>query len=417
MPLIDHQTLSQLREMGATRPASPLDSAEPQEVSEEIVPLRLPDGPDLVERRGDTSSDFPPWVMGRPPSDEAFRLDPDGLIDTSDIPHVVPDFAALRPARASGADERERGVEAYGWYRSFHLEPQEKWGIYMRDWGLLEIARKAFVPGNAQTGDNLDVGAAVAKAVRLLLLHECFHFVVDVAATSLELLQHSRDLSQGSGATVGDYRHWLDYFETVYLDGAGPGPRLEEGLANAYCFRHLRPKGRARTFMRNQPPGYCDFEAFLGDNFDPGLRQMAGRLAHPRNPDPAAGPTESIFLARDPWRVLSAVPIYLVQEMPSSLYTPRFIDRIPASTQHETEDFRTDLDRRPQLRKPVEKTRRLLDAAVRHGSLNFEKLKGSRVPPLFTVRVDRRNRLFLERRGEEWWLLRVGPHDLYRSMS
>lgn len=415
MPLINRETLSQLREMGSTRPAPPrVDTYGPPG---EIIPLRVPGEIDLVDVGEDEFEDFPFWVDGPPGRAEWDALDPESVIDTTAAPSVVPDFTTLRPRDTTGDEDIERGIDVYGWYRSFHLEPQAQWGIYMRDWGLFEIARKAFLPAGAKPGDRADMGAAIAKAVRLLLLHECFHFVVDVAAASLEVLQDSRDLAAFGSGDTGAYRHWLDYFEAVYLGGAGPGRELEEALANAYCFEHLRPKGRARTFMRGQPPGYRDFEAFLGARFDVGLRELAGLLLCSKNPDPAPGPAESIFMARDPWRVMADVPIYLVQEVPTSPYTPLFIDRIPLDAQMESPQFVADLKDRPDLQKPVEKARRLLAGAVRHGSLNFEKLKGRRVPPLFSVRVNKGNRLFLERRGDEWWLLRVGPHDLYRSIA
>jgi len=67
-----------------------------------------------------------------------------------------------------------------------------------------------------------------------------------------------------------------------------------------------------------------------------------------------------------------------------------------------------------QIRR-LEKAIRLFMTNERHPSLNFEALKGQR--GVFSIRMDQKWRILLNRAGDGVWeILRVAPHDIYRTV-
>lgn len=130
------------------------------------------------------------------------------------------------------------GVDALGWYCSFHVRGWQ-WGVYVKVSGLLYLAQNAFA--------ELDVEPVtkIRLAFRAILDHELFHFATDYAIGQTELAV---------------YDAWWVPFKR-----SGHDRKQEEKLANAYMLRRFRsgPKVQGkqealRSFTTQQPAGYKD---------------------------------------------------------------------------------------------------------------------------------------------------------------
>jgi Txe/YoeB family toxin of Txe-Axe toxin-antitoxin module len=65
-------------------------------------------------------------------------------------------------------------------------------------------------------------------------------------------------------------------------------------------------------------------------------------------------------------------------------------------------------------KKGVQKTLRLFQIDTHHPSLNNEKLAGS---DIWSIRIDKGNRLFYVKDGDNAIFFAVGPHDMYRVVG
>ncbi|MEM3342154.1 MAG: hypothetical protein QW728_05630 [Thermoplasmata archaeon] len=146
------------------------------------------------------------------------------------------------------------GIEALAWYRSFHWHPPERWGIYILNWGIFYLTQRVFAKaapsstGVVVTLDNLQQG------FRLLFLHEFFHYITDIAASTLEI---------GSPRPVRPY--YIAYTNKVYKYPKNKDEPLEEALANAYAYNRIYGyviRRRIADFMKRQPSGYSAFEKY-----------------------------------------------------------------------------------------------------------------------------------------------------------
>lgn len=153
-----------------------------------------------------------------------------------------------------GADQRVkiaqdvllRGVDALGWYSSFHVMGVQ-WGVYVKSSSLLYLAREVF------SRLDLDPVAKIRLAFRAILDHELFHFATDYAVAQTELAQ---DVA------------WWALCKKARSEAASPPYPIEEKLANAYMLRRFRSGPRAlwvrggqpaiRRFTQQQPEGYRD---------------------------------------------------------------------------------------------------------------------------------------------------------------
>ena len=163
-----------------------------------------------------------------------------------EVPPSVTD-AEVREILGNGIGDLKRlaqvhGVDAYGWYVSFH---QRAWqhGIYIQFERLLAFALDIFcqIP--------LPLERKLEAAFHAILWHELFHFETDCMAANWEL-------------SIGRAVYWPGREEPWHRE-------LEEGLANAYMLRGFRyPEGALRGttgcygalsgFCKLQPAGYCD---------------------------------------------------------------------------------------------------------------------------------------------------------------
>lgn len=76
--------------------------------------------------------------------------------------------------------------------------------------------------------------------------------------------------------------------------------------------------------------------------------------------------------------------------------------------------LRLFVKRNPKRKIAVQKALRFFQENPSHPSLNSEKLAGLSI---WSVRIDRGNRLFYVKDGDETIFFAVGPHDLYRSIK
>ena len=136
-----------------------------------------------------------------------------------------------------------RGIDALGWYVSFHQRKRQH-GIY------LDVSRVAVLAKNHLTGTGLGLAERLEIALEAVLQHELFHFAVDCMAANFELASGSAcywDVKER-------FRNKAGYFE------------LEEQQANAFMLRSIQVIGNKplrrkiiadlETFCAKQPEGY-----------------------------------------------------------------------------------------------------------------------------------------------------------------
>jgi len=158
------------------------------------------------------------------------------------------------------------GVEALAWYRSYHWEPKEFWGIYIRVPGIIYLARKILL-ANPTFRQGNGPKELIHFAFAVLRHHETFHFLTDSFATSVELITHTP--------------RYIPYVLMVYARGWPGCP--EEALANRHVLQKLDERvgifGKIKSsalrtslvdFFIQQPAEYRNFGRFLGNEFSIG---------------------------------------------------------------------------------------------------------------------------------------------------
>lgn len=167
----------------------------------------------------------------------------------------------------------KQGTEALAWYRPFHMDPQEKWGITILDQGIWYLARKLarelYDERNDYTADQILICRDIAKD--FLYHHEMFHFKVELAATIMEMNRiripiYARYWGPNRGG------EWFGS-PSEFLRGHAP---LEEALANSYAREKvispfpnpMKDKVRIaiNEFMKSQPEGYKHGSTVSGKN-------------------------------------------------------------------------------------------------------------------------------------------------------
>lgn len=174
-----------------------------------------------------------------------------------------------------GADQRIkiaqdvllRGVDALGWYSSFHVTGVQ-WGAYVQLSSLLYLAQEAF------SRLDLEPVAKIQLAFRTILDHELFHFATDYVIAQAELAQTSA--------------WWVPFKKACGEAIPRPYP-IEEKLANAYMLRRFRCVPKAlrvrggqpamRRFTQQQPEGYRDAYQIRPYNWAGELTQLAREYA------------------------------------------------------------------------------------------------------------------------------------------
>lgn len=213
-----------------------------------------------------------------------------------------------RKERRTLLDPQRLPVNAIAFYRPFHLEPMDRWGIYIFVDRLLTYARgvRAVAP--------LYPGLSQELFLHLVLFemfhHEFYHHLVESAATVLEILADAGDVP---------FPGYLAYRRAVHAKDF-PWHRhqpLEEALANAYAYNSLGFISRVKTGYRDalvwhyqralipqwrsEGPGYCEAASYIEGAQVAGNAQliamMLGRPEHPRLEQVAAAVMPSGFSA------------------------------------------------------------------------------------------------------------------------
>lgn len=222
-------------------PGAIRDDPLPEDVregTERATPIWSPDG-------GDFSSEQP-MDMPDPPDDSDAMSDEPGVI--FEVPPALTD-AEIRNVLGEKeigdlkALEKVRGIDALGWYMTFHQRRYQH-GIYIPIRGILLLAIGAL------SGLPVEMERKIEVAFHAILRHELFHFTTDCMTANWEL------------ATARDV-----YFKakTAHRNGSGYVER-EEALANAYMLRGFKwPTQTLKTagayaalskYCKLQPAGY-----------------------------------------------------------------------------------------------------------------------------------------------------------------
>lgn len=198
-----------------------------------------------------------------------------------------PDAVAFEDSPATGL-----AVEALAFYLPFHFYTDEKWGIYVRESGVMRLAKELESPTAAPGLD------PVRDAWELLVEHEAFHAMVECAATRAEVLL-------------------LDELYEPYFWDRTAVP-FEEALANASAFRRMRSapiRPLADAWMQSQPAGYREYWRFTaGSAFAGGQDDVVSLLVrkHPALASFSRNGGRGGFLFRRAG--LRSVPTYLVRD-------------------------------------------------------------------------------------------------------
>ncbi len=158
-------------------PSPPVDKRpDPRSFVREPPPGR--DGPDRHRP--------PDWF--KPKDTEPAAIDDLG----TDLPAVPEDTEVEIPAGNEDQEVATTGVEALAYYAPFHFYAR-RWGIYIRDFGLADLACKFLGRRKLTSADNW----VLECAYHFLLQHEYFHFQTEVGVSRYEILlfqggKHSR---------------------------------------------------------------------------------------------------------------------------------------------------------------------------------------------------------------------------------
>ena len=347
---------------------------------------------------------FPPWEKywrERPPENRnmgGFIWIPEGDIEFPDI-----------DTKEIEGKVSEEGIESLAWYRSFHWHPPQRWGIYILDEGIYYVAQRVFrgIEQISRYGRLYNTLDLLQQSFKLLFLHEFFHFITDIATSTLEM------------GNMSPQQHYIQYVRNVYMNPRNSAEPIEEALANAFAYtRFQRPGIRPalRYFMKSQPNGYSAFDQYIRkDAFTQGRREL-GTCIRDGTHTYGVAPLETLFDCYRRDINFSDVPIYIVNTMRlPPRYVMRSITSIPRSAFVESTTFKRDFQHLPpEIISKYEKAFNILEYNARHRSLNFEKIRGC--DTVFTIRIDRNYRLSMRPINGTWELLRIAQHDeVYRN--
>jgi hypothetical protein len=162
-----------------------------------------------------------------------------------------------------------RGVDALGWYSSFHVRGTQ-WGTYVSLAGIAYFAKRVLADLFA------DDETKFRLAFHSILQHELFHFATDYAIAQFELLQNQSCWKESKN-------YWRQR-PPEYLE-------VEEKLANAWMLREFRTalpgfrvKGKQaalRAFVKKQPSGYNEaLEIKTEGDWERGFRELTLSYLH-----------------------------------------------------------------------------------------------------------------------------------------
>jgi len=176
-----------------------------------------------------------------------FRFPKEGELNTRQIDQLI----------------ENQGTDALAWYRPFHMDPQEKWGITILDRGIWYVARKIAEGMYSAPYDEEDIIMRCRDIAKdFLYHHEMFHFKVELASTVMEKINPYKPLY----AHYWRPQHNGEWFGSEVKSNRQVKAPLEEALANSYALHKVcseitgkertKVKNALKQFMKMQPDGY-----------------------------------------------------------------------------------------------------------------------------------------------------------------
>lgn len=212
----------------------------------------------------------------------------------------VPEYArrAPEPEEITVA-WRDTIMERCAWYRSFHYRPLDYWGIHFNQDCWIRIADRFF--RHAQYGS---WGESLKGAFMYLFLHEFFHYITDLAASTIEILS-------------GNPYVYDEYSRNVYTASFPSVDCIEEALANRYLYGRAESvrlhKDYLYASLEAQPPCYQLFNQYLGANFWKGRRLLTNQIKEGMIRPSYENPLENVIELLQPWHYSHGyqVPLWL----------------------------------------------------------------------------------------------------------
>ena len=202
------------------------------------------------------------------------------------------------------------------WYQPYHYLPREKWGIHIRYDSWIGIAAVFYRNCNSSlllAHTSLDF---VKSAFLYLFVHELFHYIVENAASIVEIVS-------------GKPHIYTKYYNDVYSNVFNSSNCIEEALSNRYLFGWAEECHIKGDFLKkellNQGPGYNNFIQYVDSNFFKGNRILVSQIRYGSLNPPLHDPLEQIIDISNPIEYCSVhnVPIWL-HRRPKPVYEKHF---------------------------------------------------------------------------------------------
>ncbi len=147
-------------------------------------------------------------------------------------------------------------TDAYAWYQPFHYFPND-WGIRIRGDGALHIANRL----RESLPKSYTNEMVKNFAFQILYWHEFYHFINEVAMTSMEIVRgyEEKFYHNQQNRRNNDYSQILSGTRN-YTNELSSNHNLEEALANSLSLRHNRSiENIVSGIFDTQPDGYRNF--------------------------------------------------------------------------------------------------------------------------------------------------------------
>jgi len=198
---------------------------------------------------------------------------------------------------------KEQGTDALAWYRPFHMNLQEKWGITILDQGIWYVARKLAEKMYSKPYDVNQIQHCRNLALDFLYHHEMFHFKVELATTMMELINPSEPI-YARYWNPQNHREWFGSEVKSHPKGKAP---LEEALANSYAWDKIYSeyekderkvvKKAIKEFIKTQPDGYNHgFRLSVGgENWKAAMNELINKLLNATDDDILFSPHRTLL--------------------------------------------------------------------------------------------------------------------------